>query len=245
MTESARQIMVEDAHLRYGDAETGTYALRGVSFMAEAGEVLMIRGPSGSGKTTALQLMGALKTPDAGQVTICGMPTDGLAQAELRAIRLQRIGFVFQFFNLFPTLTAWENVVVPLDLAGVTGSEAERRARALLDELGLTARADAKPGQLSGGQRQRVAIARALVNDPDIILADEPTAALDGESGAIVIGALQRLAHEKGRVVVIVSHDQRLEDKVDRFLTVEDGLIVGGGIPAGRSPAPTRPEVFA
>jgi putative ABC transport system ATP-binding protein len=226
MSAAARFVEVEAAHLRYGDAETGTYALRGVSVRASAGELLMIRGPSGSGKTTLLQLMGALKTPDSGRVSLCGDSTHGLSQAALRALRLRRIGFIFQFFNLFPTLSACENVAVPLDLYGVSGADAKARARALLEELGLGARADARPGQLSGGQRQRVAVARALVNDPDVILADEPTAALDGENGAIVVAALRRLAHEKDRVVVIVSHDQRLEDKVDRMVTIEDGLVV-------------------
>lgn len=216
---------VENAHLRYGDAETGTYALRGVSAKARAGEVLLIKGPSGSGKTTLLQLMGALKRPDQGRVTICGETTDGAKAGELRSIRLRRIGFVFQFFNLFPTLTAWENVAIPLDLAGVDRVEARRRSHAVLEELGLAEKAAVTPGRLSGGQRQRVAVARALVNDPDVILADEPTAALDAENGALVVAALRRLAHERDRIVVVVSHDQRLEDRVDRSITIQDGLV--------------------
>jgi putative ABC transport system ATP-binding protein len=234
---AVRSVVVEDAHLRYGRAETGTYALRGVSLTARSGEVLMIRGPSGSGKTTLLQLMGAMKAPDRGIVRICGETTDGAGAASLRRLRLSRIGFVFQFFNLFPTLTAWENVAVPLDLIGLDRRAAEIRARALLGELGLAERADAKPGQLSGGQRQRVAVARALAHDPDIILADEPTAALDGASGGAVVAILRRLAHQENRVVVIVSHDQRLIDKVDRHVTIEDGLLVGD---TSLSP-PTRP----
>ncbi len=136
------------------------------------------------------------------------------------------IGFIFQFFNLLPTLSAWENVAIPLDIQGTALAEAEIKARAMLDEVGLSDRANHKPAQLSGGQRQRVAVARALMNEPDVILADEPTAALDGTNGAIVVGALRRLAHEKGRVVVIVSHDQRLEDQVDRSVTIEDGRVV-------------------
>ncbi len=194
--------------------------------IASPGEVLMIRGPSGSGKTTLLQLMGALKTPDQGSVSICGESTSGCSVGALRDLRLRRIGFVFQFFNLFPTLSAWENVAIPLDLRGTPRRESERAARAMLEEVGLGDRADFKPGQLSGGQRQRVAVARALMNEPDVILADEPTAALDGVNGAVVVAALRRLAHEKGRVVVIVSHDQRLHDQVDRAITVEDGLVV-------------------
>ncbi|KQT68978.1 MULTISPECIES: ABC transporter ATP-binding protein [unclassified Aureimonas] len=223
----ARSVVVEGAHLRYGKGETGTYALRGVSLCAQGGEVLMIRGPSGSGKTTLLQLMGAMKVPDQGSVRICGDATTGAKAPALRRLRLARIGFVFQFFNLFPTLSAWENVAVPLDLIGYGRAKAEARARALLGELGLADRADHKPGQLSGGQRQRVAVARALAHDPAVILADEPTAALDGQSGGAVVELLRRLAHEEGRVVVIVSHDQRLMDKVDRHVTIEDGLVVG------------------
>lgn len=226
MSAAVRNLVVEDVHLRYGNAETGTYALRGVSVTARPGEMLMISGPSGSGKTTLLQLMGAMKTPDRGSVAICGERTNPSDPTGMRRLRLKRIGFVFQFFNLFPTLTAWENVALPLDLLGKGGAQAQKRARALLALVGLSDRAEHKPGQLSGGQRQRVAIARALAHDPDIILADEPTAALDRASGNTVVDAVRRLAHEEGKVVVIVSHDQRLEDKVDRKVTVEDGLVV-------------------
>ncbi|KQT54865.1 hypothetical protein ASG43_04805 [Aureimonas sp. Leaf454] len=226
MSASDRSLVVEDVALTYGRGEAATLALRGVSLVARPGEVLLIRGPSGSGKTTLLQLMGALKTPDRGRVTICGAPTSGLSQKQLQAIRLSRIGFVFQFFNLFPTLTAWENVALPLDLVGRDRRAGERRARQLLDDLGLAHRADHRPGQLSGGQRQRVAVARALAHDPLIILADEPTAALDGASGQTVVETLRGLAHREGRIVVLVSHDQRLADKADREITVEDGRIV-------------------
>ncbi|SIR31955.1 putative ABC transport system ATP-binding protein [Rhizobium sp. RU20A] len=226
MTGFDRAIRVENAQLWYGKGETGTHALRGVSLVAQPGEVLMVRGPSGSGKTTLLQLMGALKVPDKGRVTICGETTEGASSAELRRLRLKRIGFVFQFFNLFPTLTAWENVAIPLDIRGVDRRTAERQARDLLAEVGLADRAHHKPGQLSGGQRQRVAVARALMNEPDVILADEPTAALDGVTGALVVEAFRRLAREQDRVVVLVSHDQRVENLVDRSITIEDGLVV-------------------
>lgn len=226
MMAAADRIVVDDAHLWYGKGEMGTYALRGVSMQAVAGEVLMVEGPSGSGKTTLLQLLGGLKTPDRGRITICGDSTAGLSNAALRRLRLLRIGFVFQFFNLLPSLKAWENVALPLDVIGIAPSEAERRARALLAEVGLGDRADYMPNQLSGGQRQRVAVARALSNEPNVILADEPTAALDGTNGAQVIALMRRLAHEKGRIVVIVSHDQRVHGMVDRIVTVEDGLII-------------------
>ncbi|MFN3670809.1 MAG: ABC transporter ATP-binding protein [Bosea sp. (in: a-proteobacteria)] len=243
MSGSDRSVRVEAAQLWYGKAETGAHALRGVSVVARPGEVLMIRGPSGSGKTTLLQLMGALKTPDLGRVSICGESTSGASAAALRQLRLRRIGFIFQFFNLFPTLSAWENVAIPLDIRGVERRESERAARAMLDEVGLSDRAEFKPGQLSGGQRQRVAVARALMNEPDIILADEPTAALDGVNGAIVVAALRRLAHERGRVVVVVSHDQRLHDQVDRAVTIEDGLVVGSHAVAAGSSARPLPEL--
>ena len=226
MSIPSKSIVVEDAHQWYGKGDVGTYALRGVSVVAEAGEVLMVRGPSGSGKTTLLQLMGALKTPNKGRLTICGECTEGLSSAALRHLRLRRIGFVFQFFNLFPTLTAWENVALPLDILGEDAKRAETRAKDLLAEVGLQDRANHKPNELSGGQRQRVAVARALSNEPKVILADEPTAALDGANGELVIKLLRRLAHEKGRIVIIVSHDERVEKWVDRAITVEDGLIV-------------------
>lgn len=226
MSGSHQSLIVEDAALTYGKGEAATPALRGVSLVARPGEVLLIRGPSGSGKTTLLQLMGALKTPDRGRVSICGEPTAGLGQRQLRGIRLSKIGFVFQFFNLFPTLSAWENVALPLDLVGRSRPAAEARARELLDRLGLADRADHRPGQLSGGQRQRVAVARALAHDPAVILADEPTAALDGVSGQAVVDTLRTLARREGRIVVLVSHDQRLMDKADREITIEDGRIV-------------------
>ncbi|MBB3996736.1 ABC transporter ATP-binding protein [Aureimonas pseudogalii] len=238
MSANDQALVVEDAALTYGSGEAATPALRGVSLTARPGEVLLIRGPSGSGKTTLLQLMGALKTPDRGRVSICGTSTTGLGQRQLQAIRLRRIGFVFQFFNLFPTLSAWENVALPLDLVGRDRRSAERRARALLADLGLADRADHRPGELSGGQRQRVAVARALAHDPQVILADEPTAALDGASGLVVVETLRSLAHREGRIVVLVSHDARLADKADREITVEDGRIVAeqrkrASMPAG------------
>jgi putative ABC transport system ATP-binding protein len=238
MRTSADCIVVDGAHQWYGKGDLGTYALRGVSVVARPGEVLMVRGPSGSGKTTLLQLMGALKTPDKGNLTICGESTKGMQSAALRDLRLRSVGFVFQFFNLFPTLTAWENVALPLDIRGVSRPDAERRAKALLEDVGLKDRVDYKPGQLSGGQRQRVAVARALANQPKVILADEPTAALDGVNGALVIKILRRLAHEEGRVVVIVSHDERVERMVDRAITVEDGRIVSDVSLSHSSPVP-------
>lgn len=226
MSDPSGGLTVEDAHFSYGGGEATTHALRGVSVRVDPGETLLIRGPSGSGKTTLLQLMGALRSPDQGSVCICGEPTTGRDQTALRRIRLRHVGFIFQFFNLFPTLTALENVAVPLDIVGVSRDVARERARAMLHDIGLSDRLHHLPGQLSGGQRQRVAIARALINEPHVVLADEPTAALDSYNGALVVDTLRRLAKEKGRIVVLVSHDQRLEDQVDRIVSMEDGAIV-------------------
>ena len=222
-----RLIRARDLHMRYGEGSTAVAALRGVSLDVMAGEILMVSGPSGSGKTTLLQLFGALKQPTSGQLSLYDVRIDGLSVEELRRIRMETIGFVFQAYNLFPTLRAWENVAIPLDLLGWDRSAAEARARRLLDDLGMASRADFFPAKLSGGQRQRVAIARALAHDPAVILADEPTAALDRDSGALVTGQLRALAHDQGRAVVVVSHDARLQPLVDRIVTIEDGLLVG------------------
>lgn len=219
-------VKVRDLEMIYGEGVTVVHALRGVSLDVRAGELLMIRGPSGSGKTTLLQLIGALKRPTAGTLSMFGHRIDRLLPEELRKVRLAQIGFVFQSYNLFPTLKAWENVAVALDLQGWDRRRAEHSARTLLNELGMGPRADFFPGKLSGGQRQRLAIARALAHDPPIVLADEPTASLDRESGAMVTELLRVLAHDQQRAVVVVSHDARLEPRVDRIVTIEDGLIV-------------------
>ena len=221
-------VLVTDARVRYGTGDVSFEALRGVSLEARPGEVMMIRGPSGSGKTTLLQLMGALKQPTSGEVLICGKSTEGLSVKELRHLRATDVGFVFQSFNLFPTLKAWENVAVALDLVGWDRRAGEKRSREILATLGLAERADHLPSKLSGGQRQRVAIARALAHNPPVILADEPTASLDGASGTIVIETLRMLAHEHNRVVVIVSHDSRIEPYVDVIVNIEDGLLSYG-----------------
>ena len=175
-----------------------------------------------------------MKPPTAGRLSLYDVRIDGLSVEELRRIRIETIGFVFQSYHLFPTLKAWENVAIPLDLLGWDRTAAEDRARRLLDGLGMAPRADFFPAKLSGGQRQRVAIARALAHDPAVILADEPTAALDRESGALVTDCLRVLAHDQGRAVVVVSHDSRLEPLVDRIVTIEDGLLVGD------TPSPAR-----
>jgi putative ABC transport system ATP-binding protein len=182
-------------------------------------------GPSGSGKTTLVSIMGCILRPSSGSVKVAGREVTRLSEKELPAIRLRHMGFVFQGFNLFPTLTAVENVEIALELKRVPRGERRMRAAALLDEVGLNDKHRAYPADLSGGQKQRVAIARALAGDPDVILADEPTAALDKTSGRTVLEMLRRLAHDKGRAVVIVTHDARTLDYADRVVDIEDGRI--------------------
>ncbi len=223
---AAPLVAVEDAGVTYGDGSTALIALDRVSLDVHAGEVLLITGPSGSGKTTLLQLLGCLRQPTRGVLRLQGRALATENEAALSRLRLQHFGFVFQGYNLFPTLTAWENVAVALDLKGVRGAAAEPRARVLLDAVGLAARADAYPATLSGGQKQRIAIARALAGDPAVILADEPTAALDSGAGAQIAGLLRALADQARRAVVIVTHDPRLLPFADRVVALEDGRMV-------------------
>jgi putative ABC transport system ATP-binding protein len=222
----------------YAEGSAGTLALRGVDLDVHAGELLMLMGPSGSGKTTLLSIMGCILTATSGSVRIAGREVASLREKELPAIRLEHIGFVFQGFNLFPTLTAGENVELMLDLKGVSAAPAKKRAQELLDQVGLEAKYGSFPADLSGGQMQRVAIARALAGDPGIILADEPTAALDSHSGRNVMEMMSELAHKRGRAVVIVTHDSRVVDFADRLVRIEDGAIaVPDALESPRVPA--------
>ncbi|QAZ68723.1 ABC transporter ATP-binding protein [Solidesulfovibrio carbinolicus] len=204
-------------------------ALGGVDMTVGAGEVVLLMGPSGSGKTTLLSILGCILSPSAGSVAVLGRDTAGLPEAELAKVRLAHFGFIFQGYNLFPTLKAEENVRVALDLRGVQGADAVERSRQALDAVGLGDKFRMLPRDLSGGQKQRVAIARALVAEPDILLADEPTAALDSETGKAVIAILRELAVTHGRSVVIVTHDPRIAAFADRVIRIEDGRIVGQG----------------
>ena len=210
----------------YAEGSTGVKALRGVDLDVEAGELVLLMGPSGSGKTTLLSIMGCILTASSGSVRIAGREVTVLSEKELPRIRLDHMGFVFQGFNLFPTLTAAENVELMLDLKGLGGPAAKKRSRELLNQVGLRDKYDTFPSDLSGGQKQRVAIARALAGDPGIILADEPTAALDSQTGRAVIEMMRALAHQRDRAVVIVTHDSRLLDFADRAVRLEDGLVV-------------------
>ena len=216
---------VRDATKRFGDGETAVLAVRGVSLAVEPGEIVLIMGPSGSGKTTLLSMMGALLKPTEGSIHLNGTEISALSEGRLPDIRLRQFGFIFQDFNLLSALTVLENVAIVAELAGFKGRAARDKARALLTDLGLGARLDFVPEKLSGGEKQRVAIARALVNDPALILADEPTANLDSKIGHEIMRLLRRIAKEQGRSVVIVSHDERIRDIADRVLWLEDGAF--------------------
>jgi putative ABC transport system ATP-binding protein len=209
----------------YAQGEAAVRALDDVTLDLYAGELALLVGPSGSGKTTLLSIMGCILRPTGGTLRVLGDDVTRLAERDLPAIRRERIGFIFQAFNLFPTLTALQNVALALDLKDVSGRVARDMAAMLLDQVGLSAKLGAYPADLSGGQKQRIAIARALAGDPPIILADEPTAALDSQSGRTVMDILHRLARERGRAVAIVTHDNRMLGYGDRLVKMEDGRI--------------------
>jgi putative ABC transport system ATP-binding protein len=216
---------VDHVTKRYGEGETAVTAVRDVSLAVEPGEIVLIMGPSGSGKTTLLSMMGALLRPTSGSIHLDGMVLSELSEGRLPAIRLRQFGFIFQDFNLLSALTIRENVALVAELAGAKRKAAREKATATLTQLGLGARLDFLPEKLSGGEKQRVAIARALINDPELILADEPTANLDSKIGHEIMRLLRGIAKEQGRSVVIVSHDQRIRDIADRILWLEDGTF--------------------
>lgn len=199
--------------------------LQGVDLDIYRGEVQLLMGPSGSGKTTLLSILAGILTPTGGSVDLMGQEITGMDSRQLARFRLEHIGFIFQGFNLFPALTAQENVEVALNLKGIPGRSARRMAQELLDRVGLSDKASSLPKQLSGGQKQRVAIARALAANPPLVFADEPTAALDAHSGHAVMGLLHSLAKEDGATVVIVTHDPRIVDVADRIAYMEDGQL--------------------
>jgi len=220
---SAPTLQVTHVTKRYGSGATEVTAVRDVSLSVAPGEVVLIMGPSGSGKTTLLSMLGALLKPTEGTLHLDGETISALAENRLPDIRLKKFGFVFQDFNLLSALTVLENVAIVAELAGARNGTGRKKAAALLTELGLGERLNFLPEKLSGGEKQRVAIARALVNDPALILADEPTANLDSKIGHEIMRLLRRIAKEQGRSVVIVSHDQRIKDIADRVLWLEDG----------------------
>ena len=200
-------------------------ALSAVSIDIRPGRFTVLCGPSGSGKTTLLNMMGCIDRPDAGEIQVDGQAVQAMTDDALSDFRARRIGFVFQNFNLLPVLTAFENVEYPLVLAAVPAAQRKERVRTLLDAVGLADRAGNRPGQLSGGQRQRVAIARALATEPALVLADEPTANLDSQTGAEIIALMRRLQRERGASFVFSSHDPMVLAQADDVVRIRDGRI--------------------
>jgi putative ABC transport system ATP-binding protein len=220
-------VRAEGVSKTYGSGPAAVTALRDLDLRIDAGELLVVLGPSGSGKTTLLNVIGGIEALTDGRVAVAGQDLAGLDANGLTEMRRTTVGFVFQFFNLIPTLTARENVALLAELTGATGhGPVRRRVREVLDEVGLTDRVDNFPGQLSGGEQQRVAIARALVKQPRLLLCDEPTGALDPPTGRTVLALLQRLAHSEGRAVVVVTHNQALTAAADRVVRMRSGSIV-------------------
>ncbi len=210
----------------YGSGDTAVTALSNATFNVDSGEFVAIMGPSGCGKSTLLHLVGGLDRPTSGVVRIGGDALNTLSDDALTRLRRRKIGFIFQFFNLIPVLSATENAALPLSLDGVNPAQAKAKAREWLTQVGLGNRLDNRPDQLSGGQQQRVAVARALVADPKLILADEPTGNLDTRASEEVVQLLRQTADDWQRAVVMVTHDPRIASYADRILFLRDGIIV-------------------
>jgi putative ABC transport system ATP-binding protein len=224
-TAATKAVLVKGVEMAFQSGQQSYQVLKGVDWEIPKGNIQLLMGPSGSGKTTLLSILAGLLTPTAGNVYLLGQEITGLSRSKLAQFRLQNIGFIFQGFNLFPALTAAENIEVVLNLKGIGGRGARRQAQVLLEQVGLADKANQKPGDLSGGQNQRVAIARALAGNPPLIMADEPTAALDSQSGHTVTDLLRRLAKEQGCTVLIVTHDPRILDVADHVAYMEDGVL--------------------
>ena len=223
---SAAAVQVNDVTKIFGSGANAFEALRGVTLSVDPGELVMIVGPSGSGKTTLLSMIGCVLRPTAGSIHLFGETVSNLRESALPRVRLAYIGFVFQGHNLISSLSATENISFQLQMRGVGGREAVREAHALLERVGLGDKKDSRPADLSGGQRQRVAIARAIAGGPPLILADEPTASLDAQSGQLISELLRELAKERGHTVIVVTHDNRIFHLADRIVHIEDGAIL-------------------
>jgi len=210
----------------YHDGQRTLHVLSGLEFSLNAGEVVSIIGPSGCGKSTLLSLLGGLDKPTEGTILLDGDDIAKLGQRQLNKIRREKVGFIFQFHHLLPELHAWENVAMPLWIAGVSRKEGREKAEQLLKKVGLADRMNHIPGKLSGGEQQRVSLARALVHQPRVIFADEPTGNLDIEMGAQVIDMLWEMTHDQGRSLVVVTHENRIAEKADRMLKLENGVLL-------------------
>ncbi len=220
-------IHVEDLVKTYRLGKVSIPALRGISFDVKRGEFLVVMGPSGSGKTTLLNLLGAIDKPTSGRIFIDGRDVTALGEGELTKLRRHKIGFIFQFYNLIPALTALENVELPMLTAGLSRKDATKRAFQLLETVGLSDRVGHLPDELSGGEQQRVAIARALANKPSVILADEPTGDLDTKTGMEIVEVLYGTSKKENATVVVVTHDPMITEEADGILQMRDGQIVG------------------
>ncbi len=219
-------VEIKDLKKRYGRGDAAVTALNGVSLTLEKGEFVSVMGPSGCGKSTLLHLMGGLDRFDAGEIVLDGEPLSGLTDDRITALRRRKVGFVFQYFNLIPVLSALDNVALPLVLDGRKPAEAKAVARTWLERLGLGDRLTHRPSELSGGQQQRVAIARALSAEPALILADEPTGNLDSLMSDEVVSLLKTIASEYDRTVLMVTHDSRMAAYADRIIFLKDGTVV-------------------
>jgi putative ABC transport system ATP-binding protein len=219
-------LALKDVTKNYQMGKATVYALRGLDLDVAAGEIVAIMGPSGSGKSTLMHILGALDVPTAGTAYLEQRDLASLKERQLATLRGRRVGFVFQTFNLIPTLNAQQNVELPMIFQGTRKALRARRARELLGKVGLSDRIKHKPSELSGGERQRVAMARALANDPEIVLADEPTGNLDTESGGPILAMLKRLSVEDGKTVILVTHDPEAAAIADRIVRLRDGRVV-------------------
>jgi putative ABC transport system ATP-binding protein len=233
MSSNGAVVVADELTRRYGEGEAAVDALRGVSLAVQPGELVAVMGPSGSGKSTLMHLLAALDVPTSGTVTIAGQDVGSLSDSDVTKLRRRNIGFVFQFFNLLPMLTAEENIRLPLSIAGEKPDP--EFFEGLLDRVGLTDRRRHRPSELSGGQQQRVAIARALVSQPTVVFADEPTGNLDSKTGGEILELLRSSAEELGQTMVMVTHDAQAATIANRVLFLADGRIVEE-LP--RSPAP-------
>lgn len=222
-----------DVRKTYRQGKVEVNALNGVNLSVEKGGFVALAGPSGSGKTTMLNIIGGLDLADSGQVTVDGKALAEMTQSELASLRLQKVGFVFQAYNLIPVLSALENVEYVMLLQGVPRVERRERAKAILDDVGLEGKYDRRPSELSGGQQQRVAVARAIVSNPSIVLADEPTANLDSKAGTGLLEMMRQMNERKRATFIFSTHDEMVMDYARRLVLIRDGLVAGDQIREG------------
>jgi putative ABC transport system ATP-binding protein len=219
-------VRVRAVNKSFGDGAARLHVLKDVDLEARAGEIMMLVGPSGCGKTTLLSAIAGTLRTDSGEIDVFGHELHRMSNGALTRFRAANIGFIFQQFNLIPTISCAENVGVPLLIRGVSAATAKKRAREALDSVGMGERWNERPGKLSGGQQQRIAIARALVHEPPLVICDEPTAALDAANGEIVLDLFRQVARTAGRAVIIVTHDSRIFSYADRIARMDDGRII-------------------